>query len=82
MIDSVQKLAQAACVRPFFSFVRPAFGHGRLGHPQSLEYYEFIFILGNFHGSVIIYVTVQGYVVKSVTFNGSVVISGIFVNML
>ena len=23
----------------FFCFLRPAFGHGRLGHPQSLEYY-------------------------------------------
>ena len=24
----------------FFEFLRPAFGHGRLGHPQSLEYYK------------------------------------------
>ena len=23
----------------FFDFLRPAFGHGRLGHPQSLEYF-------------------------------------------
>ena len=23
----------------YFCFLRPAFGHGRLGHPQSLEYY-------------------------------------------
>ena len=27
----------------FFDFLRPAFGHGHLGHPQSLEY------LGNFY---------------------------------
>ena len=25
--------------RPIFCFLRPAFGHGRLGHPQSLEYH-------------------------------------------
>ena len=25
----------------FFNFLRPAFGHGRLGHPQSLEYFRF-----------------------------------------
>ena len=25
-------------------FLRPAFGHGRLGHPQSLEYCYFIFL--------------------------------------
>ena len=25
--------------RPFFCFLSPAFGHGRLGHPQSLEYF-------------------------------------------
>ena len=25
--------------RPFSCFLRPAFGHGRLGHPQSLEYF-------------------------------------------
>ena len=24
---------------PFFCFLRPASGHGRLGHPQSLEYF-------------------------------------------
>ena len=24
----------------FFAFLRPAFGHGCLGHPQSLEYYD------------------------------------------
>ena len=24
----------------FFHFLRPAFGHGRLGQPQSLEYYD------------------------------------------
>ena len=24
--------------QPFFCFLQPAFGHGRLGHPQSLEY--------------------------------------------
>ena len=24
----------------FLDFLRPAFGHGRLGHPQSLEYYN------------------------------------------
>ena len=26
----------------FFCFLQPAFGHGRLGHPQSLEYYEMV----------------------------------------
>ena len=26
----------------FVDFLRPAFGHGRLGHPQSLEYYEYL----------------------------------------
>ena len=26
--------------QPFFCFLQPAFGHGRLGHPQSLEYYK------------------------------------------
>ena len=30
--------------RPFFCFLSPAFGHGRLGHPQSLEYYVFCFL--------------------------------------
>ena len=25
----------------FFCILRPAFGHGRLGHPQSLEYWVF-----------------------------------------
>ena len=29
----------------FFDFLRPAFGHGRLGHPQSLEYSS-SFLLG------------------------------------
>ena len=24
--------------KQFFNFLRPAFGHGRLGYPQSLEY--------------------------------------------
>ena len=38
----------------FFDFSRPAFGHGRLGHPQSLEYCvssSYAKILGetNFH---------------------------------
>ena len=29
----------------FFCFLRPAFGHGRLGHPQSLEYLVELFSL-------------------------------------
>ena len=27
----------------FFDFLRPAFGHGRLGHPESLEYLNTIY---------------------------------------
>ena len=29
--------------QPFFCFLQPAFGHGRLGHPQSLEYFNYIY---------------------------------------
>ena len=28
----------------FFDFLRPAFSHGRLGHPQSLEYFWYNFV--------------------------------------
>ena len=28
---------------PFFSFLRPVFDHGRLGHPQSPEFFSFFF---------------------------------------
>ena len=27
----------------FYDFLRPVFGHGRLGHPQFLEYYFLFF---------------------------------------
>ena len=30
-------------MRTFFCFLWPAFGHGRLGHPQSLEYLLLLF---------------------------------------
>ena len=29
--------------RAFFCFLWPVFGHGRLGHPQSLEYLKLLF---------------------------------------
>ena len=32
----------------FFDFLRPAFGHGRLGYPQSLEYFSFEILLHKF----------------------------------
>ena len=33
--------------RGFFSFLRPVFGQGRLGHPQSLEYFVLVYIEGH-----------------------------------
>ena len=37
----------------FFCFLRPAFGHGRLGHPQSLEYF-FIFFFHSQPGPTLV----------------------------
>ena len=32
-------LRKKTVFRAIFDFLRPAFGHGRVGHPQSLEYF-------------------------------------------
>ena len=40
----------------FFYFLQPAFGHGRLGHPQSLEYlFNFYIFQTVFHFDIIVF---------------------------
>ena len=36
----------------FFYFLRPAFGHGCLGHPQSLKYFFYVFCIGPTSGKL------------------------------
>ena len=38
----------------FFYFLRPAFGHGRLGHPQSLEYSLIVYMYNQIYMSSVV----------------------------